>query len=575
MAVFANTISFGTSRLGTYGYFDGFLAKADSEGNISWVKQIGGILNDNITSVVVDKQGNSYVVGYFQKKAKSGSSDLETNFYYSEFFAKFNPSGNQLWIQKLDKHNQLSNCHLAIDTSGMIYLAGNFLDTLYINGKTYLSKGSTDIFLLRASNKGKIQWVKTIGGKKTETVNTIFVNNSNNIFLGGSFEDTIALEKIRIISNGKKDALLLRFDTKGNVLDINRYGGKNDEEISSITGDDNNIYAVGYFTDSTIFGTYHVKSHHNQDAFITAFNKTGMVKWFIPIGGVGNDGSNSVYLTPDNKILICGTFKINCFFKSRNQILDVDSVVSNACFNNIFIGEYDSSGTFLNKYQFNSTSEAIGRNISVNNGDLYLAGTYRKDLFVNLQNQEYSIASFGNKDIFLFRLSDKCFNFSVHINVDTSYLMDSIVYILDAGPGYQSYIWNDTLNGNEYLQVTKDGKYKVLVTNEYGCKASDSVIIHRQLLKSSVIIQLLDSLSGGKFVVYPNPTNGQVYCVLVNSSDHITSVEVFNYLGKLIENRDQIVANNYLLDLSNQTVGYYYIKIRTNKTVQSFKIIKD
>ena len=107
-------------------------------------------------------------------------------------------------------------------------------------------------------------------------------------------------------------------------------------------------------------------------------------------------------LTPDNKILICGTFKINCFFKSRNQILDVDSVVSNACFNNIFIGEYDFSGTFLNKYQFNSTSEAIGRNISVNNGDLYLAGTYRKDLFVNLQNQEYSIASFGNKDIFLF-----------------------------------------------------------------------------------------------------------------------------------------------------------------------------
>ena len=31
---FCDTISFGTSRLGTYGYFDGFLAKADSEGNI-------------------------------------------------------------------------------------------------------------------------------------------------------------------------------------------------------------------------------------------------------------------------------------------------------------------------------------------------------------------------------------------------------------------------------------------------------------------------------------------------------------------------------------------------------------
>ena len=204
-----------------------------------------------------------------------------------------------------------------------------------------------------------------------------------------------------------------------------------------------------------------------------------------------------------------------------------------------------------------------------------MAGTYRKDLFVNLQNQEYSIASFGNKDIFLFRLSDKCFNFSVHINVDTSYLMDSIVYILNAGPVYQSYIWNDTIIGSEYLQVTKDGKYKVLVTNEYGCRAIDSIIIHKPLLKSYVITKPKDSLSVGKLVVYPNPTSGQVYCVLISSSDYIASVEVFNYSGKAIEKRNGIAAENYLLDLSNQTIGYYYIKIRTNNTIQSFKIIKD
>jgi hypothetical protein len=330
---FCDSISFGTTRLGTYGYFDGFLAKADSEGNIQWVKQIGGTLNDNITSVVIDKHGNSYVVGYFQKKARSGNNSMVTNFYYSEFFAKFSPSGNQLWIKKLDKHNQLSNCQLAIDTSGMIYLAGNFLDTLYINGQNYLSKGSTDIFLLKENSSGQIQRVSTIGGKKAETVNTIFVDSSNNIFLGGSFEDTLVQGNRSLISYGKKDALLLRYDTSGNLLDLKRYGGRNDEEISSLTADNGSIYATGYFTDSTVFDNYHVKSHGNQDAFVTALNNTGKVKWINPIGGIGDDGSNAIYLTPEKNILVCGTFKRCCYFTSRNQLENFDSVVSNSCFN--------------------------------------------------------------------------------------------------------------------------------------------------------------------------------------------------------------------------------------------------
>jgi hypothetical protein len=259
---------------------------------------------------------------------------------------------------------------------------------------------------------------------------------------------------------------------------------------------------------------------------------------------------------------------------SRNQLENFDSVVSNSCFNNIFIGKYDSSGMFLDKYQLNSTSEALGSNIIVKNGDFIVTGTYRTNLLTNFQNQDYSIPSNGNKDIFLLKISDKCFKFHVHITVDTVYNKDSIVYILDAGSGYHSYLWNDTIIGGEYLQVSKEGKYKVLVTNEYGCRATDSILISDHRLKSLLAAHIMDSTSTSRILVYPNPTNGKVYCTLMANSDYISSIEVFDYSGKLIEKHDGLNDYKEILDLSDKPTGFYYLRIRTTKTKQSIKIVK-
>jgi hypothetical protein len=117
-------------QLVSEGSFDGFLARADSNGSIMWAKKIGGKFNDNITSLVIDSQGNSIVSGYFQKKIKSGETTLESDFYKTWFIAKFDSTGRQLWIKKFDRNNKLTHCRLTKDYSGNLYFAGNFQDTL-------------------------------------------------------------------------------------------------------------------------------------------------------------------------------------------------------------------------------------------------------------------------------------------------------------------------------------------------------------------------------------------------------------------------------------------------------------
>ena len=49
-------------------------------------------------------------------------------------------------------------------------------------------------------------------------------------------------------------------------------------------------------------------------------------------------------------------------------------------------------------------------------------------------------------------------------------------YILDAGEGYDSYLWQDGSTDQTFL-VTETGLYSVTVTNEYGCVGYDEVFI--------------------------------------------------------------------------------------------------
>ena len=68
--------------------------------------------------------------------------------------------------------------------------------------------------------------------------------------------------------------------------------------------------------------------------------------------------------------------------------------------------------------------------------------------------------------------------------------------------------------------------------------------------------------------VYPNPTTGKVFI----EGENINFIEVLNVNGQTIYTQ-QVNANTANIDLSDRTKGIYFIKIRNNKTVLTYKII--
>ena len=72
--------------------------------------------------------------------------------------------------------------------------------------------------------------------------------------------------------------------------------------------------------------------------------------------------------------------------------------------------------------------------------------------------------------------------------------------------------------------------------------------------------------------LYPNPSNGIFY--ISNGSNNAAFVNIFNVTGKLIYSNSNYFENEKI-DISNYPSGVYFVEIKTDKSVQTHKFVKE
>jgi subtilisin family serine protease len=73
--------------------------------------------------------------------------------------------------------------------------------------------------------------------------------------------------------------------------------------------------------------------------------------------------------------------------------------------------------------------------------------------------------------------------------------------------------------------------------------------------------------------LYPNPTTGEL--IIENGGLRIGNVEVFDVFGKKINSKFKIQNSKFVIDISHLESGIYFIKIQTDQTTITRKIIKN
>ncbi len=149
------------------GVADIWVVRLDSVGNIVWEKTYGGSETDGAESIVRTFDGNYLIGGW------SGSADGDRNFNYGitdAWLIKIDGQGNLLW-QKSYGGSSVETAAKIVQTSdsGFVVAGWSKSDDIDLSQNS----GEEDVWIFKIDQTGNLQWQKSFGGSNTDEAEAV------------------------------------------------------------------------------------------------------------------------------------------------------------------------------------------------------------------------------------------------------------------------------------------------------------------------------------------------------------------------------------------------------------------
>lgn len=300
-----------------------FMNKLNASGEFGWAKTFGGEVSSG-ASITADSFGNIYTTGFY-----SGLTDFDPgpgvymmpSFSTDEFITKYDTLGNFIWAKHIGGRNPTFVKFIKTDAAGNIYTTGTFADTCDFDPGpgiyNLFPKGFQDTYISKLDSAGNFIWVKTFGGPGHTWPSSLVIDNLNNVYTTGEFDDSTDFDPgsaiFRLSSKGEDDVFVSKLDGSGNFLWAKAFGGRNIDEGNSIALDAlKNVYVVGNFRDTVDFdpgvGTYSMASLFAGDVYISELDSSGNFIWAKQGGSTLDDAGTCVAVGNGANIYVAGTF---------------------------------------------------------------------------------------------------------------------------------------------------------------------------------------------------------------------------------------------------------------------------
>lgn len=252
------TNAFGRVFVG--GYFDAFVTKFSTDGDLLWSTYLGGTHNDGGWSVSLAGDGSCYVTGWtasFDFPTSPQAYDRTLNGDWDVFLTKFSADGAFLWSTYLGGFGWDQGTAVAAAPDGSCYLTGftaSFdFPTLQAFNSTYGNWG--DAFVAKFSADGALLWSTFFGGTGAEWALALTATRSGCYLTGHTFSSNFPVKRAfdSTYNGGYEDAFVSKFATNGSLLWSTYLGGRGGEEAAGIAvNKEERCFVIGS-TDSTNF----------------------------------------------------------------------------------------------------------------------------------------------------------------------------------------------------------------------------------------------------------------------------------------------------------------------------------
>jgi hypothetical protein len=292
---------------------------------------------------------------------------------------------------------------VAVDNMGNVYMTGRYgsptLNLAPMNIPNSGATGTDDYFLVKYDATGLIKWVHTIGGPGNEQGMAVSLDASGNIYVAGRYTSpTLLSGSLTNNSNtGLADIFVLKYNSSGNVVWAQSYGGSSDEWPAAFVADAaGNTYLAGNFHSLAVyFGSNGVIHSGNGDAFVARFNSSGTPQWAQQIGSSGIDNITSGSIDASGNFVVAGEFTSSSLGFSPNLV--------NQGGYDIFVVTYDPSGAAVMSKSFGSSGDESAYAVSTNSSDDIFITGYFSSSTLNFGSNSLSKQS-TSQDIYVAKL---------------------------------------------------------------------------------------------------------------------------------------------------------------------------
>jgi uncharacterized delta-60 repeat protein/gliding motility-associated-like protein len=257
----------GTTSFTSIGTRDIFAEKLDVDGNLVWVKRIGGAGIHSASNLMLDASNNLLVIGSFQNSIDfdpgAGTVTLVDDGTSDGYMLKLDgTNGDFIWVRQFTGTGSESPASLVKDLSGNIFLAGTFGGTADFDPGAGVfnatALGVNSFFIEKLDAEGDFIWAKTMLGGSQNYINDIALDPVGSIYLTGQFQNTVDFNPdpsatLNVTSSGGRDFFLQKLNPDGALVYIHKFGSTGDEVGHGLTFKDNLIYISGYFTGTVDF----------------------------------------------------------------------------------------------------------------------------------------------------------------------------------------------------------------------------------------------------------------------------------------------------------------------------------
>lgn len=316
---FSGIINIDSIPLVSKGDDDIFIAKITASGVVSWAKKIGGILQDQPIQLNLGSFGNIYLLGSYNEKISLGSIDLSKSGFNS-FLCKIDQRSGDVInaVNLVDSGCYKASC-FKTDSNDNLIVAGLFTPKSDNNG--LLAQKLENVLISKFSNSGNVAWVKEFNSTDRVTVRALSVNSHNETIVTGAFRNTLDLYDNAISSKGGTDIYVLKLDERGDLLWAKSYGGTDDDEALFLLGGGDEKRLVGKFSSEIQFSSKeNALRTHTSDYFEATLAADGNLSNGVCLSVTGSQRIVGVDENYFDSLIFTGSFRGNEYFGDKQLL---------------------------------------------------------------------------------------------------------------------------------------------------------------------------------------------------------------------------------------------------------------